>query len=565
MLRIMGNLHRIAVFVALVGLMSVVMEVEAMGEPGFRVWVVDPLVKVMPGSAPGADPASVVRIDSVRNEYESGQVVVTAAKKIGKLTAKVGQLTGPDGAKPRAEVRFVGFVPVKKGSVDIPAEKKIGGVPGDYPDPLLDAQSVSVEEGKSQPLWITVYVPTAAAPGRFTAKVEVTGDGASISVPLEVNVLPVTLPDARTLHLTNWFNTGNIAKGHNLKAWGEPFWKTLEAYARMMADYRQNVVITPWTSLVEARDDGKGKLTFDFSRFDRWVELFTKAGVIGTIEGSHLGGRSEWEAKDFNSSWPRMVNADGSVKPRPGVTVTSDEFRAFLGQYLPALQSHLEARGWLDRYMQHLCDEPIPVNAESYKKLASYVREFAPKLRIIDACMCSELVGAIDIWVPQPGHYEKDIEFFRARQKAGDEVWFYTCLSPRGKYMNRFIDFPQLDTRLLHWVNFKYGLTGYLHWGFNYWQGEPFSHLEPDWGGGTHLPPGDSHIVYPGKRGPLSSLRLEALRDGVEDYELLKLLEKKDAKKAREICDSVVRSLTDYTLDPAEFRKARTRLIDALR
>ena len=67
-----------------------------------------------------------------------------------------------------------------------------------------------------------------------------------------------------------------------------------------------------------------------------------------------------------------------------------------------------------------------------------------------------------------------------------------------------------------------------------------------------------------GKRGPLSSMRLEALRDGVEDYELLILLKAKNLKKAREICDSVVRSLTDYILDPSEFRKARLKLIQAL-
>ncbi len=173
--------------------------------------------------------------------------------------------------------------------------------------------------------------------------------------------------------------------------------------------------------------------------------------------------------------------------------------------------------------------------------------------------MCNEIAGSIDVWVPLPQHFEGDIKFFQERRKAGDEVWFYTCLTPKGEYMNRFLDYPLIKTRLLHWANFKYGLTGYLHWGFNYWHGDPFKDLQSDW-----LPPGDSHIVYPGKRGPLSSIRLEALRDGVEDFELLKLLEKKDPKAARRICDAVVRSMTDYALDPAAFRKARMKLIKAL-
>lgn len=156
------------------------------------------------------------------------------------------------------------------------------------------------------------------------------------------------------------------------------------------------------------------------------------------------------------------------------------------------------------------------------------------------------------------------MDFFKERKKAGDELWFYTCLAPKGQYMNRFIDQQLIKTRLLHWMNFKYDMTGYLHWGYNQYQGDPFVDLEPNWGGDTYLPPGDSHIVYPGRRGPLSSIRLEAMRDGLEDFELLKLLAKKNPKKAEKISNSVIRSMTDYNIDPAEFRTARAELIKAL-
>lgn len=130
--------------------------------------------------------------------------------------------------------------------------------------------------------------------------------------------------------------------------------------------------------------------------------------------------------------------------------------------------------------------------------------------------------------------------------------------------MNRFIDYPLIKTRLLHWMNFKYNFTGYLHWGLNHWQGDPFTLLEPDWGAGVKLPPGDSHIVYPGKTGPLSSIRMEAMRDGIEDYELLRKLSESDAELAQEICSMVVKSMTDYSLDPDQFRKARLMLLEAL-
>lgn len=539
-------------------------EVQPLKNSAFSVWVADPLVKILADTPAPAKPDARITIDTVRNEYESAQFVVTAREKLDITAISAGKLVGPSRIAPRVEANFLGFVPVKKGTTDTPPEHLAVKAPADVPDPLLETRTATVEPGKSQPVWVTVYVPKKTEPGEYKGLIDITTSHGAVSVPLTVRVHPVTLPDTRTLYLTNWFSTWKIANAHGLREWSEPHWKMIGAYARMIADHRQNVVLTQITELIKGHDDGSGNLTFDFSMFDRWVKLFTDAGVIGTIEGGHLGSRGPWEAKDFDALWPEIKGPDGSVKPKPKITATSEEERKFLAQFLPALQRHLEEKGWLDHYVQHLADEPIPANAESYKKLASYVREYAPKLRIIDASMCTEIAGAIDIWVPLPPEYEQKRQFFTERRKVGDQIWFYTCLSPKGKYMNRFIDYPLIDTRLLHWVNFKYDMPGYLHWGFNHWQGDPFTFLEPNWGGDTFLPPGDSHIVYPGKYGPLSSIRLEALRDGVEDYELLKLLEKRDPKEARKICDSVVRSLTDYTLDPSQFRKVRLRLIDAL-
>lgn len=525
----------------------------------FKVWVADPLVKILPNSPIPDRPETAIRIDAARNEYESAQIVVTPGRDIAKLAVTISPIAGPSRIVPRVETHFLGFIPVEKGTTDTPPEHLIAQAPADIPDPLLDARTISVKAGRNQPVWLTIFVPKRTAPGAYTATVELIADSASTAVPLSIKVHPVTLPDERTLYLTNWFSTGNIAEPHGIERWSGPFWKMLEAYARFMADHRQNVVITRIFELITARDDGSGNLTFDFSLFDRWVDLFKKVGAIGIIEGGHLAGRGEWEAKEFDAYRPAIANPDGSVRKNPSVKATSDEERAFLSQFLPALQQHLEEKGWIDIYLQHLTDEPIAVNAESYKKLASFVREFAPKLRTIDASMCTEIAGSIDIWVPLPTELEAKMSFFQERKKAGEEVWFYTCLVPRGKYMNRFLDYPLVKTRLLHWMNFKYGLTGYLHWGFNHWRGDPFRDLQSDW-----LPPGDSHIVYPGRRGPLSSIRLEALRDGVEDYELLKLLEKENPRKARRICNSVVRTMTDYTLDPAAFRAARMKLIEAL-
>jgi hypothetical protein len=127
--------------------------------------------------------------------------------------------------------------------------------------------------------------------------------------------------------------------------------------------------------------------------------------------------------------------------------------------------------------------------------------------------------------------------------------------------MNRFIDYALLKTRLLHWINAKYGAVGYLHWAWNVWRWDVFRNGRAKW------PPGDEWIVYPSATTAddvWDSIRYEAMLEGIQDYELLRLLEKKSPATAKEIMDSVVRSFTDYELDVAKFRAARRRILRAL-
>lgn len=532
-------------------------------EAKMQVQVVDALVKVLPEGSIPRDSAQEIFIEAVRGECESAQIVVLSDED-GTLQATASPLSGPSGRRPAMQVRFTGYVPITRGTGHTPDHLLVAKPPAEIPDPLLEDASITLKPGRAQSIWVTARVPQECAPGDYRGSVRLAGPDGQAEVPVRVRVRDVTLPEKRTLFITNWFNVENIASAAGVQPWSEGHWKLLEAWARLMADYRQNVVITPLMSLIVAHEDANGRLSFDFSRLDRWIRVFDEAGALGLIEGGHLGGRSEWEAPDFDAARPTTLLPDGSLKRWEPVKVTSAAQREFLSQFLPALRDHLQQIGWLDRYVQHLVDEPITVNAESYNRLAAMVRDFAPEFRIIDATMCREVAGSVDIWVPQPQEIAAHWDFFQERKSKGEQVWFYTCLSPTSGYMNRMVDYLLLPVRLLHWQNFRYDLPGYLHWGLNHWREDPFRNLEPLLSGETYLPPGDSHIVYPGKYGPLSSIRLEAMRDGIEDYELLRLLALKDRKAAERICASVVRSMTDYTLDPTEFRRARSRMLDEL-
>ena len=94
----------------------------------------------------------------------------------------------------------------------------------------------------------------------------------------------------------------------------------------------------------------------------------------------------------------------------------------------------------------------------------------------------------------------------------GEEMWFYTCAFPAGAIMNRSMDLPLTASRAVMWMGALYRLSGFLHWGFNYYIGDDIWHSACCPHKGALLPAGDLHIVYPGDNGgPWRSMRFEAL------------------------------------------------------
>ncbi len=551
---------------AITGLLTVASAAAASEQPA--VWSVDPLIKVFPDdTADMADRSACGPADVARGEHASLQVVVRHAAALSGLRAAAGPLKheSDPGAELRARApRFVGYVPVDR-PIPNPPTDQLRKPPADFPDPLLEEASIDVPAGRAQAVWVTVPVPAEAAPGLYRGMLEITAKSGEqdlrASAPLEVRVHDVTVGRNR-LWVTNWFHMHWPHMAVQPQAGSPEYWSLLRRYARNMADHRQNVALIPTVQLAEYRVGAGGTLEIDFATFDRWVTIFREEGVIGRIEGGHIGGRAGGWHSPFVVGIRRVENGrvvEGSVDPG------SPEADAFFAVFFPALVRHLREKGWLDIYMQHLGDEPAPDNADSYRAMAALARRHAPELRIIEACHAKEFIGAIDIWVPMLDLLHRDVEHYTERQKAGEEVWFYTCLGPQGEYANRFIEQPLIKTRLLHWINYRFGLVGFLHWGYNSWTDEdPFRKVTRDLPESVFLPAGDSWIVYPGRDGPLDSIRFEAMRDGIVDHELLCMLAERDKPAAMRLAERHVLAFDRYDTDVRRFRATRRELLEAL-
>ena len=88
---------------------------------------------------------------------------------------------------------------------------------------------------------------------------------------------------------------------------------------------------------------------------------------------------------------------------------------------------------------------------------------------------------------------------------------------------------PSFRNRIIGLQLYKYDIKGFLQWGYNFYysRGSKYE-LNPytDTSAGKAFPSGDAFSVYPGKSGPLASLRALVFREALQDIELCRLAEK---------------------------------------
>jgi len=529
------------------------------------LFVVNPLDKIFYDTPPPREPARVIRVFCARNEYEPAQFAIRAQARLAGVSVEVSPLKHEGGkyVLPAECVRwnFVGFIPITKNTPCAREGVLVRKAPCGIPDVLLEQRTMDIAAGNTQPVWLTFFVPKDAPPGLYRGSVTVKASDKRETLPIELTVWSFSVPKERHFFMTNWFNTGKIAKAHGVEQWSEEFWRVLEKYFRNMAEHRQNVAWVPW-NLIKIYREADGRLTFDFSRFDRYVELMEKCGVADRIEIQHIAGGGWGKPVVF-----RKVSATDR-KTGKSIVLDSEEG---MQRLLSALEEHLAERGWLERAMLHIADEPSQYNLDTWLAISRKAHSAAPRLRRIDAIEASDFGADLEVWVPKLTHLKTWFRYYEQARARGAELWYYICCHPvDGYYPNRFLDYPLSMVRLLHWLNYKYDLKGYLHWGLNFWGDDPFGPPRET------LPPGDTNVLYPGKEGPLNSIRWETQRDSAEDFEYLCLLTERmkrvksalgkaaehlDAsQRSKEFCLRLVRDFADVTTDAETIQAARLEL-----
>ncbi|MBM3495791.1 MAG: DUF4091 domain-containing protein, partial [Armatimonadetes bacterium] len=217
---------------------------------------------------------------------------------------------------------------------------------------------------------------------------------------------------------------------------------------------------------------------------------------------------------------------------------------------------HMKAKGWADRVVLYISDEPHDTQApirEQMKALCDMIHEVDPAIPIY----CStwhhqpEWDGKLDVW--GIGHYGiVPLATMKAIRDRGARIWWTT-----DGQMCTDTPYAAIERLLPHYC-FAYGAEAYEFWGVDWLTYDPHRYgwhafLPHDFGPGqekqwVRYPNGDGFLAYPPTPGRpdtfVSSIRLEQAREGVEDYEYLTMLR-----------DAVDRARAARTVAPASRRQ----------
>ena len=525
----------------------------------YTAWIAPPVAQAFQDEKPPAKRESHVELTSARNEAEGFQIVVRPTRDVPNVSVSFSSLVSADRRQvihpQHMSYHFVKYCHIEKNSKATPASELVRAAPADYPDELGDETTMDLKAGVTQPIYVLVRTPQNAAPGTYRGNSYLRSPQGEDPFEITLRVLPFAMPATPRLYVVLWNSAARVRQALGLPegtADGERVLRMLMRYTR---DHHQTAWLMSWHG-VPAYQWRDGTLKADWRAFDRQFQTAMELGVGERICFSHIGGRGPggWTA-------PKFVLRNKTAFDRH----TGQRRQVDLEKWLPLLQQHLLENGWLDRCAQHVADEPIDVNVGSWREQSRRVHAAAPELRRIDAIHVVDLRGDLEVFVPQLNYFDQSRDKYLEYQREGQaEMWFYTAWVPQGKFPNRMIDSAAIKPRVLHWLNYLYDTRGYLHWALNAW------HIKLG-----HFSPGDEWTTWKSaKRGLNSSIRYEAMRDGLEDCEYLGLLEdaqRRVAKKlgargfdatrrGKEIAHKAVRGCTDYVRTHDELNAVRVKI-----
>ncbi len=543
-------------------------------------WAADDLTKINPEGKPiVADPPAdyrdrnpvwngtlrEVRLDAARNEWVAFQVIIEGGPAgLPEATVEVSDLTSAGGTIPKSRFALFGEYYTQ---VTTPSRSPAWSLgPGWYPDGLVPFELVKeghfdVEANYVQGVWVDLYVPADAVPGKYEGRVTVSAPEREPSVlKLVLDVRDFALPAESHLRWRFGYNE-RLAEAHDVpfdrrtSEVGQRFLDLELDFYRLCRAHR----VTPTTHYTTPIPDHSGQgadLTIDWTSYDRRFGRYLDGSAFD--DGVPVNVFSLPVNPQSYGGWPSSTRPGGR-SDLGGVDIPLARYRADLDSFRRALEltvEHWREKGWnLDNAFVYVADEP---NAARYNLIRDHCRvisEVEPRIfrsvafyrafGVNGAKIVKDFRDFVNYW-EIAGDYMARTALDGLRER-GDWVAIYQGSAPfQG---GEALDMDGVALATWPWIAWMYELDSLFIYMGTMWETRDIWDDPDNQGWPTNS---QGVLLYPGlkfgvKR-VLPSIRLKQMRRGMQDYEYMWLL---SAKGKKEIADDAVESVIHKALQDA--------------
>lgn len=521
------------------------------------------------------------KITMVKGEYESFQILLTPTGDVTAYNATINDFTLSDNTKFNKEnisIYNQKYLEVVNGTVGG------AGLPlGFYPDALLPLEKAveynenTIKANNNQGLWVTFKTDKDTKPGTYKGNITLSIDSAVTKVNVELTVLDYYLSEENTAKSVFPIERDSLIYGemdnsidmykkyvdflidYRMAAYLLPFEaKNVADYINVTKEYAADIRVPSYAIPVYyVYNASANDIDVDYDLLEEYIMTMAKESINGDVDlikkaYLYIGMIDE----------PEM----GGIIPR--------------AQRITKSVKNLKAK----------CSKNILNDASlDQAKRTKVAAEILKIDNLVTNKLIDKLDGYVESWVPLFDDFDS-INRREQYQSREDSVWWYGCIGPKNPYPTYHLDDNLISSRILSWMQYDYNIEGNLYWETSLYQKAVINEftgayerrpINP-YKEASRFPDvnGDGFLTYPGAPygidGPVASIRMESIRDGLEEYELLQDLEELNRALAKhygvnyennKVLDLIYNSLYEGTKvigDTADLLKARQTLLQLL-
>lgn len=458
-----------------------------------------------------------------------------------------------------------------------------------YPLQLPDFNNRIIDQ-KSQIIWIDQYIPfekTAAKSGLYTSGVSVTIDNVTRSIPVQLNVWDFAIPN-ENLFKASLQHEGFVSEMDEKQE--------LEIYQLMK---RNRVCVMDPTYKPDMKKNGQN-FTIDWQRFDKRMkkyltgEAFTKKysydygpGYGSPVETFLLP--FDVYGKHDTKGWPDVGKPDVERK-KANRALYVDIVRKVRDHVRPMI--NLKTTD-VTVYLNGLDESYFP---EAWDRMAYYgdlfKKEYPEAQFRVDGAHNDSAMQVIENDISSWAVHTIEFDENRLNKytKMGIKQWLYGPMIYESKVnswvgSSTFTDLPLVNDRAISWSVWKYKAQSWISWGIGagwkaaWYDTETWKSVN-DGGNAEGYDEkklnGNAMLIYspgivPNVNTACASIRLKTMRDGVQEYEYMKMLtalDKSDNRVSKVVNtiinkpfgDSAIGKLDVWSYNPEQWDGSRIKL-----